>query len=137
MAALPAGGSTRSTHHCHIRHATRDLRLRAATTLRHRNSSRDNDRGKASKVRVSSSPRCLSETIQHPMVLQAAYPLVSNVIPSGYFWHIAGSLAVVVVSHAFAQGRTTNRERDLHARVILVTVRDNLLRIAVKLTPCK
>ena len=57
------------------------------------------------------------------MVLQAAYPLVSNVIPSGYVWHIAGSLAVAVVTHAFAQGRTTNRERDLHARTILVTVR--------------
>ncbi|KAI0090879.1 hypothetical protein BDY19DRAFT_992280 [Irpex rosettiformis] len=55
------------------------------------------------------------------MVLQAAYSLVSNAIPSGYFWHIAGSLAVVVVTHAFAQGRTTDRERDLHARTILVT----------------
>ncbi|KAI0688989.1 hypothetical protein BC835DRAFT_1418884 [Cytidiella melzeri] len=55
------------------------------------------------------------------MVLQAAYTLVSDAIPPEYYWHVAISAIVIVVTHAFAQGRTTNRERDLHARTILVT----------------
>ena len=56
------------------------------------------------------------------MVLQAAYTLVTYVLPSGYYWHIGISAAVGLITYAFAQGRTTNRERDLHARTILVTV---------------
>lgn len=57
------------------------------------------------------------------MVLQAAYTFVNHALPSGYYWHICGTLAAGVVTYAFAQGRTTNRDRDLHARTILVTVR--------------
>ncbi|KAI0343569.1 hypothetical protein BDW22DRAFT_1356026 [Trametopsis cervina] len=55
------------------------------------------------------------------MVLQAAFTLLSRVVPSGYYYHIAVSLTVVIITYAFAQGRRTNRERDLHARTILVT----------------
>lgn len=57
------------------------------------------------------------------MVLQAAYTVVTHILPSGYYWHIVVSVVVLVITYAFSQGRTTSRERDLHARTILVTVR--------------
>lgn len=56
------------------------------------------------------------------MVLQAAYALASNVLPTDYYWPTAVGVASLVVTYAFAQGKTTNRERDLHARTILITV---------------
>lgn len=55
------------------------------------------------------------------MVLAAALTLVSR-FPSRYYWQTAIGVGSLVVTYAFAQGRTTNRERDLHARTILVTV---------------
>ncbi|KZT03881.1 uncharacterized protein LAESUDRAFT_738043 [Laetiporus sulphureus 93-53] len=55
------------------------------------------------------------------MVLQAAFSLASSILPSKYYIHAAVSAVVLVVVYAFSQGRATNRERDLHARVILVT----------------
>ncbi|TFK50908.1 hypothetical protein OE88DRAFT_1700544 [Heliocybe sulcata] len=55
------------------------------------------------------------------MVVQVLWNVVDAVIPKGYYWHVALSILAIVVIHAFAQGRTTNRDRDLHARVILVT----------------
>ena len=57
------------------------------------------------------------------MVLKVAYTLATYVLPTTYYWHVAIALATLVVIYAFAQGRTTDRERDLHARTILVTVR--------------
>ena len=56
------------------------------------------------------------------MVLAAGYALASRVLPTGYYWHTAIGAASLVVTYAFAQGRTTDRERDLHARTVLVTV---------------
>ena len=56
------------------------------------------------------------------MVLQAAYALASYVLPTRYYWQTAVGVGSLVVTYAFAQGRTTNRERDLHARTIIVTV---------------
>ncbi|KZT22434.1 hypothetical protein NEOLEDRAFT_1137867 [Neolentinus lepideus HHB14362 ss-1] len=55
------------------------------------------------------------------MVVQVLWSAVNAIIPKGYYWHVAISVLAIVIVHAFAQGRTTNRERDLHARVILVT----------------
>lgn len=49
----------------------------------------------------------------------------SPFFPSSYVPHIITAVAVVLVIRAFAQGRTTSRDRDLHARTILMTVRLN------------
>ena len=56
------------------------------------------------------------------MVLEQAYNLSKRIIPPEYYPHAAVSSAVLLVTYAFAQGRTTNRERDLHARTFIVTV---------------
>ena len=56
------------------------------------------------------------------MVLDVAYVLVSSAIPSGYYIPVAAAVVALVIVYAFAQGRTTTRERDLHARHILITV---------------
>ncbi|TBU26758.1 hypothetical protein BD311DRAFT_725556 [Dichomitus squalens] len=55
------------------------------------------------------------------MVLQVLYTAVTAVLPVRYWPHAAVAAAVVVVIYAYAQGRSTTRERDLHARVILLT----------------
>lgn len=57
------------------------------------------------------------------MVLQVVYTISSYVLPSGYYIHAAVGVATLVVTYAFSQGRVTDRERDLHARTILMTVR--------------
>ena len=61
------------------------------------------------------------------MVLKAAYALATHVLPTGYYWHTAIGVGSLVVTYAFAQGKTTDRERDLHARTILVTVSPSVL----------
>ncbi|THH32442.1 hypothetical protein EUX98_g1714 [Antrodiella citrinella] len=55
------------------------------------------------------------------MVLAAAYTLSTRVLPPKYYPHAAVVAATGVIAYAFAQGRMTNRERDLHTRTILVT----------------
>ncbi|KAG7448722.1 uncharacterized protein BT62DRAFT_946346 [Guyanagaster necrorhizus] len=45
----------------------------------------------------------------------------SAYFPKNYVQHIATAAASLVLVHAFSQGRTTNRDRDLHARTVLVT----------------
>lgn len=57
------------------------------------------------------------------MVLKAAEALVSAYFPTRYIFHISIAFIVILVLRAFSQGRRTNRERDLHARVVLITVR--------------
>ena len=57
------------------------------------------------------------------MVLKVAATAVTTILPSQYYLHALVAIITILVVHAFAQGRKTNRERDLHARVILVTVR--------------
>ncbi|KAJ2978284.1 hypothetical protein NUW54_g11307 [Trametes sanguinea] len=72
------------------------------------------------------------------MVLQFVYPAVNAVIPSKYWPHTLVAATVLAVIYAYAQGRQTTRERDLHARVILLTVspaRTNLSR-NVDTEPC-
>ena len=66
------------------------------------------------------------------MVVQVVWTLASYVFRPGYYTHTAIGIASLVVTYAFAQGRTTNRERDLHARTILITVRHNSLTL-----PCR
>jgi hypothetical protein len=55
------------------------------------------------------------------MVLKIAYAAVTALLPEGYLVHLFISVIVIFVVRTLAQGRTTDRERDLHARVILVT----------------
>lgn len=55
------------------------------------------------------------------MVLKIAAVLYSF-FPTQYLPHTFICIVAILVVRAFSQGRVTNRERDLHARVILVTV---------------
>ncbi|KAG1794176.1 uncharacterized protein HD556DRAFT_1371433 [Suillus plorans] len=55
------------------------------------------------------------------MVLKVLAAAVNAVLPSKYYVHAFISILVIVVVRAFARGRTTNRERDMHARVVLLT----------------
>jgi hypothetical protein len=55
------------------------------------------------------------------MVLKVLAAVVNVVLPSKYYVHALISILAIVVVRAFAQGRTTNRERDMHARVVLLT----------------
>ncbi|RDX48591.1 hypothetical protein OH76DRAFT_1352105 [Lentinus brumalis] len=55
------------------------------------------------------------------MVLQAAYTALTTVLPTKYWPHAAVVAAILVVIYAYTQGPTTNRERDLHARIIILT----------------
>lgn len=59
------------------------------------------------------------------MVLDVAYVAISAVLPSQYWLRVFGGLAILYAFRAFAQGRKTTRERDLHARVVLLTVADS------------
>ena len=56
------------------------------------------------------------------MVLQVLYTAATTVLPFNYWPHAAVVVAVLLVIYAYAQGRSTTRERDLHARVIILTV---------------
>ena len=56
------------------------------------------------------------------MVLQVLYTAVTAALPVKYWPHAAAVAAVLVVIYAYAQGRSTTRERDLHARVVILTV---------------
>ncbi|KAF9465184.1 hypothetical protein BDZ94DRAFT_1189745 [Collybia nuda] len=55
------------------------------------------------------------------MVLSIAWAAFTKFFPTEYAVHIVAAIGTVLVFRAFSQGRKTNRERDLHARVILVT----------------
>jgi hypothetical protein len=57
------------------------------------------------------------------MVLNVAQALADKFFPYQYAYHILIGLISIKVLRAFSQGRTTNRERDLHDRTFLVTVR--------------
>ncbi|EIN06399.1 hypothetical protein PUNSTDRAFT_89954 [Punctularia strigosozonata HHB-11173 SS5] len=55
------------------------------------------------------------------MVLKILGATLNAVLPSNYYKHAAAVVVGTVVIRAFAQGRTTDRERDLHARTVLLT----------------
>lgn len=64
------------------------------------------------------------------MVLEVLATAVTSLLPSGYLTQIVVVIVAILVVRAFSQGRVTNRERDLHARVILVTVSFGLLSVS-------
>ncbi|KAF9486459.1 hypothetical protein BDN70DRAFT_793802 [Pholiota conissans] len=55
------------------------------------------------------------------MVLRIAEAFASRFFPTHYLIHIGVSVFSLLVLRALSQGRKTDRERDLHARIILVT----------------
>ncbi|KAL4249624.1 hypothetical protein ABKN59_006180 [Abortiporus biennis] len=54
------------------------------------------------------------------MVLEAAYTLSKSVLPPKFYVHAGVTGLALLVTYAFSQGRSTSRERDLHARTVLV-----------------
>lgn len=56
------------------------------------------------------------------MVLKVVEALASTYFSTQYILHISIAFITILVLRAFSQGRRTNRERDLHARVVLITV---------------
>ncbi|KAG6826283.1 hypothetical protein H0H92_000453 [Tricholoma furcatifolium] len=58
---------------------------------------------------------------ENSMVLKIAGAAYSAYFPTQYLVHVVVGLVTVLALRAFSQGRRTNRERDLHARKILVT----------------
>ncbi|KAK7054803.1 hypothetical protein VNI00_003266 [Paramarasmius palmivorus] len=55
------------------------------------------------------------------MVLHVLASVTTKYFPTQYTVHIVVAVASIYALYAFSQGRKTNRERDLHARVILIT----------------
>ncbi|KAF9445935.1 hypothetical protein P691DRAFT_734164 [Macrolepiota fuliginosa MF-IS2] len=55
------------------------------------------------------------------MVLKLVQAAADRFFPSQYAYHILIGIITVTALRAFARGRTTNRERDLHNRTFLVT----------------
>ena len=56
------------------------------------------------------------------MVLDIAYTVLPKVLPSKYWLRLGVAVVGVLIVRTLSQGRKTTRERNLHARVILVTV---------------
>lgn len=56
------------------------------------------------------------------MVLKILYAVGSTILPENYYTHIVLAVVAVITLYTFAQGRKSNRERDLHGRTILITV---------------
>jgi hypothetical protein len=69
-----------------------------------------------------SPPPALSPGHAELMVLGIIGALYTSYFPTQYAVQIAIGLLVIYVLRTLSQGRRTNRERDLHARVVLVTV---------------
>jgi len=56
------------------------------------------------------------------MVLKILYAVGTVILPSEYYYtHLVVAVIGIVTVYAFAQGRKTSRERDLHGRTILIT----------------
>ncbi|KAF8154239.1 hypothetical protein B0H34DRAFT_721082 [Crassisporium funariophilum] len=55
------------------------------------------------------------------MVLKIVEAAASTYFPTQYIVHIVVGIVAILAFRAFSQGKRTNRERDLHARVVLIT----------------
>jgi len=56
------------------------------------------------------------------MVLDIFVAGVNTLIPSRHWLRYAAGGVGLLVVHALFQGRKTTRERDLHSRVVIITV---------------
>jgi hypothetical protein len=59
-------------------------------------------------------------------VLNILYAVGSTILPAEYYTHAILAVVGIITIYTFAQGRKTNRERDLHGRTILITVASRL-----------
>ncbi|EMD33013.1 hypothetical protein CERSUDRAFT_118434 [Gelatoporia subvermispora B] len=55
------------------------------------------------------------------MVLQVAYVAISTILPSKYWLRAGVTAGALLIVHAFARGPNTSRERNLHARTVIIT----------------
>ncbi|KAH9006199.1 hypothetical protein EDB86DRAFT_2872290 [Lactarius hatsudake] len=55
------------------------------------------------------------------MVLKILYAVGSIILPQKYYTHAFLTVVAAITVYTLAQGRKTNRERDLHGRTILIT----------------
>jgi hypothetical protein len=65
---------------------------------------------------------CKVPSLQHDMVLKILHAVGTAILPSEYYTHIVVAIVGIITVYAFAQGRKTSRERNLHGRTILITV---------------
>lgn len=56
------------------------------------------------------------------MVLELAFAVLSKAFPSKYWLGFGFAVVGIILVRTLSQGRKTTRERNLNARVILVTV---------------
>jgi hypothetical protein len=63
------------------------------------------------------------------MVLKILYAAGTTILPPQYYTHAVVAVVGIVTVYTFAQGRKTDRERDLHGRTILITAasRSNII----------
>jgi hypothetical protein len=61
-------------------------------------------------------------------VLKILYAVGTTILPAEYYTYAVLAVVGIVTIYTFAQGRKTNRERDLHGRTILITVASHLNR---------
>jgi hypothetical protein len=54
---------------------------------------------------------------------------LSKAIPSKHYLPIAVSVFIIILVHGWSAGRKTTRDRDLHGRVILLTVSNSRQRV--------
>ncbi len=60
------------------------------------------------------------------MVLEILYAVGSEILPEKYYTHTVLAIVAVITIYTLAQGRKTDRERDLHGRTILITAASHL-----------
>ena len=57
------------------------------------------------------------------MVLKIAHAAATSVLDPGYYTPVIVAALAVYALYTYSQGRKTSRERDLHGRTIILTVR--------------
>jgi len=67
------------------------------------------------------------------MALHIIATFLSKTIPSSYYVPLAITTTILVAIRTFSQGRRTTRDRDLHARTVIITVRREPSRTASNL----
>ena len=84
----------------------------------------------------------LNLTVEHDGVDGDANAVGSTILPEKYYTHAVLAVVAVITVYTFAQGRKTNRARDLHGgttRTILITAASHLEVISSwgRLTTCR
>jgi hypothetical protein len=64
----------------------------------------------------------------HPCMALHIFSTIISTIPSSYYFPAVVTILLLAITRAYTQGRRTNRDRNLHARTVIVTVSHSLLR---------